>query len=74
MCESRNVPTAKNPNSTASGRFQFLNSSWRGYALEHWGTLEGHDVFDYDDNTELAYYVAKTYGLSPWYASRHCWA
>lgn len=72
-CESHNVATAKNPHSTASGRFQFLKSSWEGYGKELWGSLEGKDVFSFSDNTELAEYVVSKYGTSPWNASRHCW-
>ena len=74
LCESRNDPLAKNPRSTASGRFQFLKGSWAYYGEQLWGDAwMEKDVFDYHDNTELAYYVAKTVGLSPWDASRYCW-
>lgn len=73
LCESQNNALAKNPRSTASGRFQFLKGSWKYYGEMKWGSLEGRDVFDYEDNTELAYWVAENYGLSPWYASKHCW-
>lgn len=72
-CESQNVATAKNPKSTASGRFQFLKGSWEGYGKELWGSTEGKDVFSYEDNTELAEYVYGKYGASPWEASRYCW-
>lgn len=73
MCESRNNPNAKNPNSSASGRFQFLTGTWKHYGLQKWGTLEGRSVFDYGDNTELAYWVVRTYGTRDWNASKHCW-
>lgn len=73
QCESKGNPYAKNPNSTASGLYQFLRGSWSYYGHLKWGTLEGRDVFDPEDNEELAYWVAQKYGLSPWYASRHCW-
>lgn len=72
-CESKNVATAKNPRSTASGRFQFLKSSWQYYGMQKWGTLEGKNIFDYDDNTELAYWVYEREGVTPWLASQHCW-
>lgn len=72
-CESKNVATAKNPASTASGRFQFLKGSWEYYGTELWGSTAGKSVFDYEDNTELAAYVYKKYGTSPWEASSHCW-
>lgn len=73
QCESHNIANAKNPNSTASGRFQFLKSSWEGYGKELWGSIEGKDVFSAKDNTELALYVYRRYGTSPWNASRYCW-
>lgn len=72
-CESKNVATAKNSRSTASGRFQFLKGSWEYYGMKKWGTLEGRDVFNYDDNTELAYWVFDREGTTPWLASSHCW-
>lgn len=73
FCESKNNPNAKNPTSTASGRFQFLRSSWAYYGMQKWGTLEGKSVFDYNDNTELAYWVYEREGTGPWEESRHCW-
>lgn len=72
-CESKNVATAKNPRSSASGRFQFLKSSWEYYGKQKWGTLEGKDVFNYEQNTELAYWVYEREGVTPWLASKYCW-
>lgn len=37
MCESKNVEYAKNPHSSAAGRFQFLKSSWQYYGKMLWG-------------------------------------
>jgi transglycosylase-like protein with SLT domain len=73
-CESGGNPTARNAHSTAKGLYQFLDGTWRGYAIEYWGTTSGHDVFNPDDNRELAMYVLNTYGAKDWYASKHCWA
>lgn len=74
-CESRNDPKAKNPNSTASGRFQFLKSSWDYYGKKLWGDeLKNKNVFDYEDNTELAVWVYNRNGLVDWEASKPCWS
>lgn len=72
-CESRGNPNAKNPHSTAKGLFQFLDGTWKHYGLKHWGTLEGRDVYDPEDNRELAEYVITNYGTRDWNASKHCW-
>jgi len=75
ICESGNVSTAKNPNSSASGRFQFIKSSWIYYGTKLWGDkLAEKNVMNYDDNTELARYAYKLHGVTPWEASRHCWS
>jgi hypothetical protein len=74
LCESRNNPKAKNPTSSASGRFQFIKSSWKHYGKQLWGDkwIE-KNVFDYEDNTELAVYVYKKNGTRDWNASNECW-
>lgn len=75
LCESNNVATAKNPKSTAKGRFQFLNSSWNYYGKQLWGEeLKNKNVLDYDDNTELAWYVFQKNGTSDWLESKPCWS
>ena len=76
MCESNLDPKAKNPNSTAKGVFQFLNGTWKYYGLKKWGTLEGKDVYDFDDNVELGTWVIGKYGTRDWEAdpaSYECW-
>ena len=74
LCESGNDPLAKNASSTASGRFQFVRSSWNGYGKELWGEeLKNKNVFDWNDNTELAVYTYNKVGTSPWDASKDCW-
>lgn len=74
-CESRNNPLARNPTSSAKGRFQFLDSSWKYYGLKYWGSsFYEKDVFDYSDNTELAYWVAsENQGFTDWDESKKCW-
>lgn len=73
-CESTNDPLARNKHSTAKGLYQFLDGSWVYYGKQLWGTIEGHDVFNADDNTELAYYVASKNGYTQdWGSSEYCW-
>jgi hypothetical protein len=74
-CESGNDPLAKNPRSTASGRFQFLKSSWNYYGKKLWGEeLKNKNVFDYEDNTALAVWVYNRNGLVDWEESKPCWS
>ena len=74
FCESKNDPLAKNKFSSASGRFQFLSGSWRYYGKQLWGDrwIE-KNVFDYDDNTDLAYFTFKLDNVRPWLSSKNCW-
>lgn len=68
-CESGGDYTAQNPSSTASGAFQFLDSTWAGY--------KGYSRAMYappaiQDERAVMEYNAN--GTSPWMASQHCWA
>lgn len=76
-CESHNIPTAKNPHSTAKGRYQFLDGTWKWYAPQLWGDdWVNKDVFNYTDNTNLAWFVYTNYGTGDWEAdpkSYNCW-
>ncbi len=64
---------AKSKTSSASGEFQFINSSWFHYGKELWGD----DFYEKNiwslDNRELAWYVYKKYGTHDWDASKYCW-
>ncbi len=80
ICESGDVDhpvgnaLAKNSTSTASGRFQFIHSTWIHYAKMLWGKdYINKDVFNWEDNTELAEYVYANFGTADWDSSRHCW-
>jgi soluble lytic murein transglycosylase-like protein len=65
QCESGWNPLAKNQNSTASGLFQFIASTWNSW---------GHgDVFNYVDNLEAGVRLYRARGTSPWLASVACW-
>jgi hypothetical protein len=73
-CESGNNPHAKNPESTASGRFQLLRSTWNAYAYKVWGNdMDKHSVFDYNDNTVVAQSLYEEQGVTPWLSSSKCW-
>jgi hypothetical protein len=57
-------PKAKNPTSSASGVFQFINGSWKTYC-------DG-DVFDAKDNVTCAIsLLSEKGGISHWSASKY---
>lgn len=70
-CESGGNPHAQNPSSTASGLFQFLDSTWLAFG----GGRYAHRAKDATVAQQFA--VADrafaSAGLSPWAASRSCW-
>lgn len=76
-CENPELnPLAKNPNSSATGIFQFLKGTWEFYGKKHWGVLSTRSVKDADDNIELAMWVMGNYGTADWEAdptSYACW-
>ena len=72
-CESGGDLHAKNPTSSALGKYQFLNGSWDSYGKELWGSTEGHNIFSEKDQDELALFVYEKYGTTPWLASKDCW-
>jgi hypothetical protein len=69
QCESGGNPHAQNASSTASGLFQFLDTTWRG--------LGGSTAHAKDASVAEQYAIAnKAYaqsGTAPWAASRACW-
>jgi hypothetical protein len=69
QCESGGNPRAQNASSSASGLFQFLDTTWRG--------LGGSTAHAKDASGAEQYAIAnKAYaqsGLAPWAASRPCW-
>lgn len=68
-CESRNNYTAQNRRSTASGAWQFLDSSWANFAGYPRAYLAPPDVQD-----QKAMNVYNAVGTRPWNASRSCWS
>jgi len=71
-CEAGGRPTAQNAHSTASGLFQFLDSSWLTYGGGKYASRAMYaSVAEQYAIANVAY--ARS-GLSPWNASRSCWA
>ncbi len=67
MAESKLVPTAKNPHSSAKGLFQVLDGTWRDAGCTG-------NVLNEDDNIACARKLFEDSGLSPWEASREHWS
>jgi hypothetical protein len=74
-CESGHGPyshidyKAQNPSTTASGGFQFLDTTWanfRGYSRAKYAPPRIQKI------KAIRTYHAE--GTKPWYASRHCWS
>jgi LysM repeat protein len=68
-CESGGNPRATNPRSTASGLFQFLDSTWRSQGGK--GRAKDAPVSEQYARANNLY---NKVGLSPWNASKSCWA
>ena len=70
-CESGGNPTAQNPSSTASGLFQFLDTSWIAYG----GGTYARRAKDATpaQQYEIANRAYAQSGLTPWTASKGCW-
>lgn len=69
-CESGYNQFSKNKNSTASGIFQYIHSTW---AHTEAGVL-GISPFDADANVRMAIRSIASGGISNWNASRNCWS
>lgn len=72
-CESSFRPGVKNPNSTASGLFQFIRGTWKG-SLKQMDLPAELDVFDGDANIMVGLWLLEKEGTRPWNASKHCWS
>lgn len=68
--ESDFVATAKNTESSASGVFQILRSTWTSNNCK--GDFETQR-FDEDLNIACARVLYDRYGTSPWNPSKHSW-
>ncbi len=74
FCESTDNYTAKNPNSTAAGGYQFLTGSWRAYGhAERYGVSTA-DQASPAQQDEAAVITWQADGTKPWKASESCWS
>lgn len=74
QCESQGNLYAKNPRSTAKGKYQFLDGSWKYYGKKLWGSeWINKSVWSEKDQDELAEYVVSLNGYRDWEASAYCW-
>lgn len=71
QCESSGNPRAQNPNSTASGLFQFLNSTWRAFGGGQFAPTAKQATSA--EQTIVANRAFERNGLSDWNASKSCW-
>lgn len=69
--ESQFNAKARNPLSTAGGVYQFLDGTWASQGKRLWGTLEGRNKLNADDNIELAMSMISKTGTSDWNASKN---
>lgn len=70
-CESGYNYLAKNSNSTASGVYQFLNSTWLNTRVQM--GVDKSSVFNAKDNIDTAIWKVKNGGIKAWDASFKCW-
>lgn len=70
-CESGGNPRAENPTSTASGLFQFIDGTWRGYGGGQFAPRASGASADEQHVVAERAYAAE--GLRPWNASKGCW-
>lgn len=68
-CESGNNPISENKHSTASGTFQFLDSSWGNYK-GYQRAKDAPEIVQWDKAVE----TYNKSGTSGWNASRSCWS
>lgn len=71
-CESTNNYQAQNPNSTASGAYQFLDTTWRSLNASHGYARAKYAPAAVQDAAAVELY--NQMGTSPWLASQPCWS
>lgn len=69
-CESGFKPSIKNANSTASGLFQYLDSTWKSMSAKYGITTQKNDPYG---QIELTIKILVDGGWGHWNASRSCW-
>jgi LysM repeat protein len=70
-CESGGNPRAQNAASSASGLFQFIDSTWRAFGGLEFASRALHATVA--EQTIVANRAHAAEGLAPWNASRSCW-
>jgi hypothetical protein len=70
FCESGYNDNAKNPHSSALGRYQIIDSTI-ALCEKHLGRELNRTVRK--DSEACAIWLYERYGLTPWEASKHCW-
>lgn len=68
FCESGGRYNARNKRSTASGKYQFLNSTWAG----RYGVKKAY-LATPEQQEEAASELFNVKGLKPWKSSHRCW-
>lgn len=68
FCESRGNYNARNRRSTASGKYQFLNTTWAG----RYGVKSAY-LATPEQQEQAAQELHAARGVQPWNASRRCW-
>lgn len=74
-CESRDNYTDLNHGSGASGRYQFLRTTWNSNVKQFFASKYLGRAMDYPPAVQDAVFVKvfETQGTRPWAASRSCW-
>lgn len=67
-CESKCDPTNHNPTSSAAGKYQYLDTTWNGYAGYPTADVAPEGVQDQRASEDTA-----SGNYSPWNSSRGCW-
>lgn len=70
-CESGGSYTAQNSSSTASGKYQFINSTWMAYRGSSTATRARDASPAEQEAAARRLYAAE--GTTPWNASKSCW-
>ena len=72
-CEGGLGIAKKNPNSSATGPFQMIRSTWKS-TTKRMGWVENTDVWDVHLNIVAGIWLLKTDGVRHWLESKHCWS
>lgn len=73
QCEGGLGEAKKNPNSSATGPFQMIKSTWQS-TTKRMGWVEGTDVWDVHLNIVAGIWLLKNDGVRHWEESRSCWS